>query len=194
MNTAIKLIVGLGNPGVEYANTRHNAGANFVMKLACEYGATLHPQNKCYGLMAQVLINHCPVRLLIPTTFMNLSGKAIAATAHFYRIEPEAILIAHDELDISPGEARLKIGGGHGGHNGLKDAIQSLGNNKQFGRLRLGIGHPGSAKLVSQYVLKKAPAEEQQQLEANIDKAIHIVPLLTEGKWNEAMKKMNTPS
>lgn len=192
MNTPIKLIVGLGNPGNEYHHTRHNAGADFVSELAQQYSVTLAPDSKFFGLTARASINHCDIRLLIPTTFMNLSGKAIAAIAQFYKIEVESILVAHDELDIPPGDARLKIGGGHGGHNGLRDTIKSLGNNKNFARLRIGIDHPGDAKLVSNYVLKKAPAGEYQQIEDSIYNATRIIPLLSEGKWNEAMKELHT--
>ncbi len=192
MNTPIKLIVGLGNPGAEYAHTRHNAGADFVEELACQYATPLAADSKFFGLTARVMINNRDVRLLIPTTFMNLSGKSIGALAQFYKIEPEAILVAHDELDIPTGEARLKIGGGHGGHNGLRDTIKCLANNKNFARLRIGIDHPGNAKLVSNYVLKKAPAAEFQQIEDSIYAASRIVPLLVEGKWNEAMKELHT--
>ncbi len=192
MNTPIKLIVGLGNPGSEYAHTRHNAGADFIDELARQYGTTLSPDSKFFGLVGRATIQNRDVRLLIPTTFMNLSGKAIAAIAQFYKIEPEAILVAHDELDIAPGNARLKIGGGHGGHNGLRDTIKCLANNKNFARLRIGIDHPGNAKLVSNYVLKKAPANEYQQITESIYEATRIVPLLLEGQWNEAMKKLHT--
>ncbi len=192
MNTPIKLIVGLGNPGSEYAHTRHNAGADFIDELARQYGTTLSPDSKFFGLVGRATIQNRDVRLLIPTTFMNLSGKAIAAIAQFYKIEPEAILVAHDELDIPPGNARLKIGGGHGGHNGLRDTIKCLANNKNFARLRIGIDHPGNAKLVSNYVLKKAPANEYQQITESIYEATRIVPLLLEGQWNEAMKELHT--
>jgi PTH1 family peptidyl-tRNA hydrolase len=192
MNTPIKLIVGLGNPGSEYAHTRHNAGADFIDELARQYGTTLSPDSKFFGLVGRATIQNRDVRLLIPTTFMNLSGKAIAAIAQFYKIEPEAILVAHDELDIAPGNARLKIGGGHGGHNGLRDTIKCLANNKNFARLRIGIDHPGNAKLVSNYVLKKAPANEYQQITESIYEATRIVPLLLEGQWNEAMKELHT--
>lgn len=192
MNTAIKLIVGLGNPGTEYAHTRHNAGADFVTELAKQYSTTLSPDSKFFGLAGRISINNRDVRLLIPTTFMNASGKSIAALAQFYKIEPESILVAHDELDIPTGTARLKIGGGHGGHNGLRDTIQCLSNNKNFARLRIGIEHPGNAKLVSNYVLKKAPASEFQAIEDSIYKASRVMPLLVDGQWNDAMKELHT--
>ena len=123
---------------------------------------------------------------------MNLSGKAIGAMAGFYKISPEAILVAHDELDLPPGVAKLKIGGGHGGHNGLKDTIKALGNNKNFARLRIGIGHPGNAKLVSSYVLKKAPLAEYQQIENSIADALQHLPLAIKGEWNQAMKALHS--
>ena len=192
MNTPVKLIVGLGNPGAEYVNTRHNAGADFVAEIARQYQGTMTADSKFFGLSGRVTVNNRDLRLLIPTTFMNLSGKAVAAIAQFYKIPTEAILVAHDELDIPPGDARLKIGGGHGGHNGLRDIIKCLGNNKNFARLRIGIDHPGNAKQVSGYVLKKAPAAEFQQIEDSIYEASRSLPLLVEGKWNEAMKTLHT--
>ncbi|EGG94695.1 Peptidyl-tRNA hydrolase [gamma proteobacterium IMCC1989] len=193
MNTPIKLIVGLGNPGAEYANTRHNAGADFVMELARQYDITLAADSKFFGFVGRGTIQNNDVRLLLPTTFMNASGKSVAAIAQFYKVEPEAILVAHDELDLAPSVARLKIGGGHGGHNGLRDIISCLGNNKNFARLRIGIDHPGNAKLVSNYVLKKAAPTEYQQIEDSIYQATKVIPLALEGKWNEAMKTLHTP-
>lgn len=192
MNTPIQLIVGLGNPGSEYNNTRHNAGADFVSLLAEQYGGALMADSKFFGLCSRITIEGKDVRLLIPTTFMNLSGKAIGAIASFYKIPPEAILVAHDELDLPPGVAKLKIGGGHGGHNGLKDTIKALANNKNFARLRIGIGHPGNAKLVSSYVLKKAPLAEYQQIENSIDDALRHLPLAVKGEWNQAMKELHS--
>jgi PTH1 family peptidyl-tRNA hydrolase len=192
MNTPIKLIVGLGNPGTEYANTRHNAGADFVDAIAQQYQSSLASDSKFFGLIGRITVNNRDLRLLIPTTFMNLSGKSVAAIAQFYKIPVESILVAHDELDIPPGDARLKIGGGHGGHNGLRDIIRCLGNNKNFARLRIGINHPGNAKQVSGYVLKRAPANEYQKIEDSLHAASRILPQLTEGKWNEAMKELHT--
>ncbi|MBR9911835.1 MAG: aminoacyl-tRNA hydrolase [Gammaproteobacteria bacterium] len=192
MDTPIQLIVGLGNPGSEYHLTRHNAGADFVIELARQAGASLAADKKFFGLTALASLDGAPVRLLIPTTFMNRSGQAVGAIANFYKIPPEAILVAHDELDLEPGVARLKLGGGHGGHNGLRDTISALGNNNNFARLRLGIGHPGNAKLVSNYVLKKAPSEEFQKIEDAIYAASKVVPLLLQGQWNSAMKELHT--
>ncbi len=192
MNNTIKLIVGLGNPGAEYANTRHNAGADFVAELARQHSVILAPENKFFGLSAQIFFGAHDVRLLIPSTFMNLSGKAVGAIAQFYKILPKNILVVHDELDLAPGIARLKIGGGHGGHNGLKDIVKALANNKEFARLRIGIDHPGNAKLVSNYVLRKAPLAEQQLIEESIHNSLRVLPDAINGDWNKAMKDLHT--
>lgn len=181
----IKLIVGLANPGEKYAQTRHNAGAWYVLELARVCGATLVADSKYFGLTARVTLHGRDVRLLIPSTFMNLSGKSVGALANFFRIEPEEILVAHDELDMVPGVAKFKLGGGHGGHNGLKDIISSLGNDKGFHRLRIGIGHPGDRSQVSNYVLGKAPATEQNLIETIIDEAVRSTEVL----FNEGMAK-----
>jgi PTH1 family peptidyl-tRNA hydrolase len=192
MDTPLQLIVGLGNPGSEYDRTRHNAGADFVAELARREGASLVPENKFFGLTARIFLNGSDVRLLIPTTFMNRSGQAIAAIAQFYKIPPEAILVAHDELDLAPGIARFKQGGGHGGHNGLRDTISALGNNANFMRLRLGIGHPGSAPQVVGFVLKKAPSSEQTLIDDAIDQAICVMPDAVKGNWGVAMQNLHT--
>lgn len=192
MDTPLQLIVGLGNPGKEYDRTRHNAGADFVSELARTLGTTLSPETKFHGLTAKTTLNGQDLRLLIPTTFMNRSGQSIGAIAQFFKIPPEAILVAHDELDLPPGTARLKHGGGHGGHNGLRDTIKALGNNPNFNRLRLGIGHPGSASQVVGYVLKRAPAGEQQELYDAIDRAIAVLPLAAKGDWAKAMNQLHT--
>ncbi|MFT4610283.1 MAG: PTH1 family peptidyl-tRNA hydrolase [Cellvibrionaceae bacterium] len=192
MNNTIKLIVGLGNPGAEYAHTRHNAGAAFVTELAAQHSVSLAPESRFFGMSARIFFGAHDVRLLIPTTFMNLSGKAVGAMAQFYKIEPENILVAHDELDLPPGLARLKIGGGHGGHNGLKDIIKALANNKGFSRLRIGIDHPGNVKLVSNYVLRKAPLAEQQLIEESIHNSLRALPDAVAGEWNKAMKDLHT--
>jgi len=192
MDTPLQLIVGLGNPGTEYHRTRHNAGADFVSELAYRAGASLSPESKFFGLTARINLHGCDLRLLIPTTFMNRSGQSIGALAQFYKIPPEAILVAHDELDLPPGTARLKHGGGHGGHNGLRDTISALGNNSNFNRLRLGIGHPGSASQVVGYVLKRASAEEQRLLDDAIDRAIDALPKAVSGDWGAAMNQLHT--
>lgn len=192
MDTPLQLIVGLGNPGPEYYRTRHNAGADFVEELARREGASLTPENKFFGLSGRIHIPGLDLRLLIPNTFMNRSGQAVGALAQFYKIPPEAILVAHDDLDLPPGSARLKHGGGHGGHNGLRDTIRALGNNPNFNRLRLGIGHPGFAAQVVGYVLKKAPADEQQLIDEAIGRAVDILPTAAKGDWAAAMNRLHT--
>ena len=192
MDTPVQLIVGLGNPGQQYEQTRHNAGADFVLALSNHCGITLKPESKFFGATGRVTLENHDVRLLVPDTYMNRSGKAVAAMAGFYQIPPEAILIAHDELDLKPGTARLKLGGGHGGHNGLRDTIQALGNNRNFARLRIGIGHPGSASEVVNFVLRKAPQSEQQLINQSIDDALRVMPITAAGKWNDAMKELHS--
>jgi PTH1 family peptidyl-tRNA hydrolase len=188
----IKLIVGLANPGAEYAQTRHNAGAWYVEELARVNNVQLVAESKYFGLAARVTINHRDVRLLIPTTFMNLSGKSVSALANFFRILPEEILVAHDELDMPPGVAKFKLGGGHGGHNGLKDIISSLANDKGFHRLRIGIGHPGDKNRVSGYVLGKAPATEQELITAAIDEAVRATDILYKENMAKAMTRLHS--
>jgi PTH1 family peptidyl-tRNA hydrolase len=190
--TAIRLIVGLGNPGSEYRGTRHNAGADFVEELARMSGVPLQDDAKFFGRTGQLTLAGHPLRLLIPTTFMNRSGKSVAAMAGFYKISPEQILIAHDELDIAPGTARFKRGGGHGGHNGLRDIVPALANNRDFYRLRIGIGHPGHASRVTGYVLGAPTAEERARIDASINEAIRALPLLLEGDEVKAMTHLHS--
>ena len=192
MDTPVELIVGLGNPGPNYERTRHNAGADLVLELAKSLHVELKHESKFFGDTARVTLDGNDVRLLIPSTFMNLSGKSVNALAKFYQIAPEAILVVHDELDKPPGEARFKKGGGHGGHNGLRDTIKCLGNNKEFARLRIGIGHPGKAKQVADYVLKKASPNDQQLIINSIDDALRALPLAVAGEWEKAMLKLHS--
>ena len=192
MDTPVELIVGLGNPGPNYERTRHNAGADLVLELAKSLHVELKHESKFFGDTARVTLDGNDVRLLIPCTFMNLSGKSVNALAKFYQIAPEAILVVHDELDKPPGEARFKKGGGHGGHNGLRDTIKCLGNNKEFARLRIGIGHPGNAKQVADYVLKKASPNDQQLIINSIDDALRALPLAVAGEWEKAMLKLHS--
>ncbi len=187
----IKLIVGLGNPGAQYANTRHNAGEWLIEQLCRQYNLTLTPENKFFGKTARTVVAGSEVRFLVPTTFMNLSGKSVGALANFYRIQPEQILVAHDELDLPPGTAKIKLGGGHGGHNGLKDIIANLGNNKNFYRLRLGIGHPGDKNLVSGYVLNKPPQNELKAIEQAVEEAAISIDILLKDGVNKAMNHLN---
>ncbi|KRW62528.1 aminoacyl-tRNA hydrolase [Pseudomonas sp. TTU2014-080ASC] len=190
--TAVQLIVGLGNPGPEYDQTRHNAGALFVERLADKEGVNLSLDKKYFGLVGKFSHKGRDVRLLIPTTYMNRSGQAVAALANFFRITPDAILVAHDELDMPPGVAKLKQGGGHGGHNGLRDIIAQLGNQNNFHRLRLGIGHPGHSSLVSNFVLGRAPRSEQELLDRSIDFALDCLPEVLAGEWSKAMHKLHS--
>ena len=190
--TAIQLIVGLGNPGPEYEQTRHNAGALFVERIASAQRVSLTADRKYFGLTAKFSHQGNDVRLLIPTTYMNRSGQAVAALANFFRIPPDAILVAHDELDLPPGVAKLKKGGGHGGHNGLRDIIAQLGNQNDFHRLRLGIGHPGDSSRVSGFVLGKAPRAEQEKLDASIDFALGVLPDILAGDWTRAMRELHS--
>ncbi len=190
--TAVQLIVGLGNPGPEYDQTRHNAGALFVERLADAQHANLSLDKKYFGLVGKFSHKGRDVRLLIPTTYMNRSGQAVAALAGFFRTPVEAILVAHDELDMPPGVAKLKKGGGHGGHNGLRDIIAQLGNQNGFHRLRLGIGHPGHSSLVSGFVLGRAPRAEQELLDTSIDSALGVLPEMLDGDWTRAMQKLHS--
>ncbi|WP_395505078.1 aminoacyl-tRNA hydrolase [Ectopseudomonas hydrolytica] len=190
--TAVQLIVGLGNPGPEYDQTRHNAGALFVERVAESQRINLAVDRKYFGLVGKFNHQGREVRLLIPTTYMNRSGQSVAALANFFKIKPEEILVAHDELDMPPGVAKLKQGGGHGGHNGLRDIIAQLGNQNNFHRLRLGIGHPGHASLVSGYVLGRAPRSEQELLDQSIDFALDVLPEILAGDWTVAMRKLHS--
>jgi PTH1 family peptidyl-tRNA hydrolase len=192
LETPVELIVGLGNPGPNYDRTRHNAGADLVLELAKSYQVALKHESKFFGDTAKINIDGRDVRLLIPTTFMNRSGQSVAALARFYQVPVEAILVVHDELDIAPGAARFKKGGGHGGHNGLRDIVQSLANNKSFARLRIGIGHPGDARQVADYVLKKASPADQQLITNSIDDALRTLPLAIAGQWERAMTALHT--
>ena len=187
--SSISLIVGLGNPGKEYAQTRHNAGFWFVERIAEKYGITLKADPKFFGISGRGNIEGQDVRLLLPTTFMNLSGKSVVPFCKFYQVAPEAMLIAHDELDMNPGVIRLKTGGGHGGHNGLRDIVPHLGPN--FHRLRIGIGHPGSKERVSGHVLNKAPSSEQGLMDDAIDHALSRLKLLVNGDIQQAMNQIN---
>ncbi|WP_459747857.1 aminoacyl-tRNA hydrolase [Pseudomonas sp. 3A(2025)] len=190
--SAIKLIVGLGNPGAEYEQTRHNAGALFVERIAAAERVSLVAERKFFGLTGRYSHQGQDVRLLIPTTYMNRSGQAVAALAGFYRIGIDEILVAHDELDLPPGVAKLKVGGGHGGHNGLRDIIAQLGNQNTFHRLRVGIGHPGDASKVSGFVLGRAPRAEQEKIDTSIDFALGVLPDILAGQWNRAMKNLHS--
>ena len=187
---AFKLIVGLGNPGSKYEETRHNAGLLLLDDLARSFSANFVAEKKFQGDLARTTIGGCDVRLLKPTTFMNLSGESVRAVASFYRIEAEQILVAHDELDIPPGTVKLKQGGGHGGHNGLRDIINHMG--RDFWRARLGIGHPGDAKKVVSFVLQRAPKSETDLLQNCVDDVVREMPGIVSGEMEKAMQSLHT--
>ena len=186
----IRLLVGLGNPGPEYTSTRHNAGFWFLDAVARALRANLAPERSYFGLAARVNVAHGPVWLLQPMTFMNLSGKSVAALARFFKIAPEEILVVHDELDLLPGHAKMKLGGGHGGHNGLKDIHAQLGS-ADYWRLRLGIGHPGVKAEVVDYVLRKPPAEQREAIEKSIAQSLGALDLLLAGEMDKALMKVH---
>lgn len=190
MTDQIRLIVGLGNPGPEYEQTRHNAGFHFVDALAHACNADFKTDKKLFGDVARTHIGQHEVWLLKPMTFMNRSGQAVQALTQFYKILPSEILVAHDELDLLPGTAKLKLGGGHGGHNGLRDIIAQLGNQRDFRRLRVGIGHPGHASEVVNFVLGRPPQSERQLTEKAIDEAVKYTDIMTV-HWQKAMTHMN---
>ncbi|MBQ4864537.1 aminoacyl-tRNA hydrolase [Pseudoalteromonas sp. MMG013] len=188
----IQMLVGLANPGPEYQNTRHNAGAWFIEELARRYNCQLKPDAKYHGLTGKVLINNQEFKLLVPTTFMNLSGKSVSSLANFFKIPVENILVAHDEMDLDPGVAKLKKGGGHGGHNGLKDIIAKMANNKDFMRLRIGIGHPGHRDKVTGWVLGKAPQVDQEVIDAAVDEAVRCMEILAKDGVLKAQNRLHS--
>ena len=191
MSNPIKMIVGLGNPGKEYEATRHNVGFWLLDELAWQWKATFKDEKKFFGEVARVSRLEGDVWLIKPMTFMNRSGQAVAALAQFYKIKPEEILVVHDELDIECGRIKFKLGGGNGGHNGLKDIQARLGT-PNFYRLRLGIDHPGDKALVSAYVLNKPSAEHRQLIEDSVNKSIKGIPLLTAGEFEEAQRFLHS--
>jgi peptidyl-tRNA hydrolase, PTH1 family len=186
----IKLIIGLRNPGSEYEHTRHNAGGWCVMAVIRHYNLQLKLEKKMYAELASLKqLNHsCFIAL--PTTFMNHSGQPARALCQFYQIPPEEVLVIHDELDLTVGRVKLKKGGGHGGHNGLKDLITQLGSNT-FYRLRIGIGHPGHRDLVHQYVLSKPSVHDKKMIEDAIDRSTTVMPLVLSGDIALAMNQLN---
>ncbi len=187
----IQLIVGLGNPGAQYEHTRHNAGAWWVDQIARSWGASLQMDRGYNALLARVNRDGQPRWLLEPQTFMNLSGQSVAALARFFKIEPSRILVAHDELDLVPGDVRIKLGGGHAGHNGLRDIHAQLGSS-DYWRLRIGIGHPGDKSAVSGWVLGKPQAEHRDVIQSALDRAMTALPELLGGDFTAAMRRIHT--
>ena len=194
MTTKIRLLVGLGNPGPEYVDTRHNAGFWWIDAVASRLRVSLQPERSYHGLVARVnrpaAQGGDPLWLLEPMTFMNLSGKSVSALARFFKIAPAEILVAHDELDLQPGQVKLKLGGSAAGHNGLKDIHAQLGT-PDYWRLRLGIGHPGVKAEVVNYVLRKPMAEHRQAIDEAIDRSVGALDLLLAGDMERAMMQVH---
>jgi PTH1 family peptidyl-tRNA hydrolase len=187
----IKLIVGLGNPGREHAKNRHNVGFWFVSRLAAERRIELKSVARYHGLLGKVARPSGELWLLMPQTYMNLSGRSVGALARFYKILPEEVLVVHDDLDFPPGTARLKLGGGVAGHNGLKDIAAQLGTHG-FWRMRIGIGHPGDKNVVADYVLTSPPSAERELIESALARCLNVSGLLIEGNMEAAMLKLHT--
>lgn len=188
----LELIVGLGNPGPQHDSNRHNAGVIFLHHLCKAYGGTLRGESKFFGEFGTVNIDGRSVRLLFPTTFMNRSGKSVAAVCNFYKIDPANMLVAYDEIDFDVGVTRFKQGGGHGGHNGIRDIISALGGNKDFYRLRIGVGHPGHKSMVANYVLSDPSRAEADSIMNDIESAIAVMPRAVNGEWEAAMRLLHT--
>ena len=189
-SNGIALIAGLGNPGSQYTATRHNVGFWFIERLQREFSINFSLEKKFKAETGQFNFKDRLVRVVAPNTFMNLSGQSVAPMASFYRIPPEQILVIHDELDFDPGIARFKAGGGHGGHNGLRDIVSKLGSNN-FQRIRIGIGHPGNSRDVSNFVLKRPPLDQTNKIEASIDRSIAVLPDILSGNYQQAMNNLH---
>ena len=187
----IKLLVGLGNPGHEYEDTRHNAGFWWIDAVARELKLALVPERSYHGLLARTTVNGHTIYLLEPQTFMNLSGKSVSALARFFKIQAQEILVAHDELDIVPGEAKLKLGGSNAGHYGLRDIHAQLGT-ADYWRLRIGVGHPGDKAEVVSWVLKKPMLEHRKAIDDSIARSVAALPLLLAGQMDKAMAQIHT--
>jgi peptidyl-tRNA hydrolase, PTH1 family len=188
---SIQLIVGLGNPGAEYADTRHNVGAWFVEALAAQSGDTLRSETKFRGIVAKTTAFNTPCWLLNPSTYMNESGQSVIAIALFYKIPPQSILVVHDELDFPAGTIRIKASGGHGGHNGLRDITRHLKTN-EFYRLRIGIGHPGDKDRVTPYVLGRPSRSDQQEIQQSIDEGLMAIDDLVAGNFQKAFQFLHS--
>ena len=191
MPSSLKLIVGLGNPGSEYTETRHNAGFWFLDRLAAIHRTSFISDRKAHGDTARATLEGVDCRLLKPQTYMNNSGRAVQAVCDYYAIKPDEILVVHDEIDLDSGVIRLKQGGGHGGHNGLRDIIEQTGDNS-FLRLRIGVGHPGHSSQVHDYVLQRPSAEDRKKLDEAIVAALEMMPLVCSGQLNKAMSLLHT--
>ncbi|MFM1897746.1 MAG: hypothetical protein RLZZ385_2820 [Pseudomonadota bacterium] len=188
----LALIVGLGNPGPRYRANRHNAGAIFLTELCKRHHGQLRPESKFHGDFGSVTIDGHEVKLLIPTTFMNRSGRSVAAVCNFFKLDPATLLVAYDEIDFEVGITRFKLGGGHGGHNGMRDILQALGGNGDFYRLRIGVGHPGHKSMVADYVLSDPSAAESAIIMGDIHRAVDLMPRAVAGNWEAAMRLLHT--
>ena len=186
------LLVGLGNPGKEYENTRHNAGSDFVRMLCDKYEISLEKEKLVNGYYAKLNINDCSVILCIPDTFMNESGLSVSKAKKFFQVENHEILIVHDELDLENGSIRLKDSGGHGGHNGLRDIIDHLNGDSSFKRMRIGIGHPGKEKDVVSYVLNKASVPERMKMEDEMRDSLHLIESLVINGWEKTVMNLHS--
>lgn len=191
MADPISLIVGLGNPGRQYQDTRHNAGFWFTEKLCYQKNTTLNLESKFQCLLSDFSFDNRLIRVLQPMTYMNLSGQAVQKVAHFYKIKPQSILVVYDEIDLPPGCARLKFDGGHAGHNGMRDIIGRLGT-KSFYRLRIGVGRPKQQTEVHHYVLSKPTKNEQDAIMLSIDESLSILPQILSGQIESAMTQLHT--
>ena len=187
----LKMIAGIGNPGAEYANTRHNAGVWFVERLAEKFGASFKPERKFFGRTTLINVNGIEVRLLVPNTYMNESGKSIGALASFFKIAPPEMLIAHDEIDFPSGKIRFKQEGGLAGHNGLRDISSRLSGAKDFNRLRIGVGHPGDRSGVTGHVLGKVSRNDRKLIDNCIEDAIATMTGAVTGNWQLAMQQLH---
>lgn len=188
---ALRLLVGLGNPGAEYLRTRHNAGFWFIDALARREGVRFGNETKLHGETARITLEGQSIWLLKPNTFVNKSGIAVASALRYWKIEAEEMLVAHDELDLPPGAARLKFDGGHGGQNGLRDIFAHLGHGA-FHRLRLGIGHPGHKDRVTSWVLGRPGVADEDAILGAVGASLDVLPLVVRGEFNEAMKRLHT--
>ncbi len=191
MAQALRLLVGLGNPGSKYAETRHNAGFWFAEELARRLNVRLTSNAKFFARTAQCRAQGLPFLLCTPNTFMNRSGQTVGAIARFYKLEPEQIVVVHDDIDLPPGTVKLKQGGGHGGNNGVRDIIAHLGN-REFGRIRLGIGHPGDRNEVIDYVLKRPSAQDTCDIKDAIEQTLNEIESIVVGDWAKAMNVLHT--
>lgn len=190
MSAVVTMIAGLGNPDSKYERTLHNAGFWFVDALLRKYGGEFRYDKKFDAEICRIDLQGNEVWLVKPHSFMNLSGGPVRGVLDYYRLQPEQLLVAHDEIDLPPGTVRLKLGGGHGGHNGMRDVIRHCGSD--FMRLRIGVGHPGEKSMVTNYVLKKGTADVEAAVNKTLDDAVAVMPILVEDGLNAAMKKLHT--